>query len=111
MTETPASEIPIDKLKLPKGFKVEIWATGLPGARAMTMNDDQTQDLRRHARHRPRLRSHRRRRQAHHQVLVDKLTQPSGVAFANGALYVFAIDKVLRYDGIAKGAATASRST
>src|SRR5260221_14051775 len=42
MTETPASEIPIAKLKLPKGFKAEIWATGLVGARAMTMNDDQT---------------------------------------------------------------------
>ena len=34
------------------------------------------------------------------RVLVDKLTQPSGVAFRNGSLYVVAIDKVLRYDGI-----------
>ena len=33
-TETPASEIPIAKLKLPKGFKAEIWATGVVGARA-----------------------------------------------------------------------------
>jgi hypothetical protein len=30
----------------------------------------------------------------------DKLTQPNGVAFRNGSLYVVAIDKVLRYDGI-----------
>ena len=35
------------------------------------------------------------------RVVVDKLTQPSGVAFNKGSLYVFAIDKVLRYDGIA----------
>src|SRR5258706_12689933 len=41
-TETPASEIPISKLKLPKGFKAEVRATGLVGARAMTMNDDQS---------------------------------------------------------------------
>jgi hypothetical protein len=34
------------------------------------------------------------------RVVVDKLTQPAGVAFANGALYVIAIDKALRYDGI-----------
>jgi len=33
---------------------------------------------------------------------VDKLTQPSGVAMHNGSLYVMAIDKVLRYDGIEK---------
>lgn len=39
MTETPAAEIPIDKIKLPKGFKVEIWASGLPGGRAMAISD------------------------------------------------------------------------
>ena len=38
------------------------------------------------------------------RVVVDKLTQPAGVAFKDGALYVFAIDKVLRFDGIAKNA-------
>ena len=37
------------------------------------------------------------------RVVVDKLTQPAGVAYKDGALYVFAIDKVLRFDGIAKG--------
>ena len=63
MTETPASEIPIDKLKLPKGFKAEIWASGLVGARAMTFERRPDQDVGRHARHRPRLRSHDRRRQ------------------------------------------------
>jgi glucose/arabinose dehydrogenase len=34
------------------------------------------------------------------RVVVDKLTQPAGVAFANGSLYVMAIDKALRFDGI-----------
>ena len=49
MTETPRSEIPVSKLKLPDGFKVEIWATGMPGGRAMARGDKR-QDLRRHAR-------------------------------------------------------------
>jgi glucose/arabinose dehydrogenase len=40
MTETPASEIPIKQLKLPAGFKAEIWASGLPGARAMAVSED-----------------------------------------------------------------------
>ena len=100
LTETPASEIPIDKLKLPKGFKAEIWASGLPGGRAMAFSDSGRKvyvgtralgrvyevtdyDDRRNVR-----------------VLVDKLTQPAGVAFNKGSLFVFAIDKVLRYDGI-----------
>ena len=34
------------------------------------------------------------------RIVVDKLTQPAGVEFRNGALYVMAIDKVLRFDGI-----------
>src|SRR5918992_2505513 len=40
MTETPASDIPISKLKLPAGFKAEIWASGLPGGRAMALTED-----------------------------------------------------------------------
>jgi glucose/arabinose dehydrogenase len=34
------------------------------------------------------------------RVVVDKLTQPAGVAMKDGSLYVMAIDKVLRFDGI-----------
>jgi len=101
MTETPASDIAVGKLKLPKGFKAELWASGLPGGRAMAASDDGkkvylgtrvigrvyevTDDgAKRTVR-----------------VVVDKLTQPSGVAVNKGSLYVFAIDKVLRFDGIA----------
>jgi len=40
LTVTPASEIPISSFKLPPGFKVEIWATGMPGARAMARGDN-----------------------------------------------------------------------
>jgi glucose/arabinose dehydrogenase len=36
------------------------------------------------------------------RVVVDKLTQPAGVAYGNGSLYVMAIDKLLRFEGIAK---------
>jgi len=102
MTETPAGEIPVNKLKVPAGFKVELWASGLPGGRAMALSEDgkkvyvgtriigrvyevSDEGSKRSVR-----------------VVVDKLTQPSGVAFNKGSLYVMAIDKVLRYDGIEK---------
>jgi glucose/arabinose dehydrogenase len=101
MTETPASDIPLSKLKLPKGFKAEVWATGLVGGRAMAASDDGkklyvgTRGIGRvyevtDAGDKRTVR-----------VVVDKLTQPAGVAYANGALYVFAIDKVLKFNGIA----------
>lgn len=103
MTETPASEIPLDKLKLPKGFKAEVWASGLVGGRAMTMNDDQTKmwvGTRAMGRiYEVSIEGGK----TSHKVLVDKLAQPTAV-YANGALYVFAIDKVLRYDNASKGA-------
>jgi glucose/arabinose dehydrogenase len=98
---TPASEIPIDRLKLPPGFKAEIWATGMPGARAIVRGDDGrfyvgTRGIGR-VYEITDTGSARTTR-----VVVDKLNQPAGVEFRNGALYVMAIDKVLRFDGIAK---------
>jgi glucose/arabinose dehydrogenase len=100
MTVTAAADIPINKLKLPPGFKAEIWATGMPGARAMARGDNGkiyigTRGIGRvyEVTDAGGARTSR--------VVVDKLTQPAGVEFRNGALYVMAIDKVLRFDGIA----------
>ena len=39
MTATPVSDIPVANFKLPPGFKAEVWATGMPGGRAMTRGD------------------------------------------------------------------------
>src|SRR5688500_4916470 len=104
MTETPAGEIPIAKLKVPAGFKAETWATGLPGGRAMAVSQDgkkvylgtrgmgrvyevtDTGDKRTV------------------RTVVDKLTQPAGVALNGSALYVFAIDKVLVFNDIVSNA-------
>ena len=101
MTVTPASEIPIDKLKLPPGFKIEVWATGMPGARAMARGDDGKIYIGTRAIGRVyELTDNGKERTS--RVVVDKLVQPAGVAFNNGSLYVMAINKVLRYDGIEK---------
>ena len=99
MTETPASEIPIDKLKLPKGFKVEVWSTGTPGGRAMARGDKGKIYVGTRAIGRVYEVTDQGDKRTT-RVVVDKLTQPAGVAFQGGALYVMAIDKVLRYDGI-----------
>lgn len=106
LTVTPASQIPIDKLRMPAGFKVDIWATGLPGGRAMVRGDDGkiyvgTRGLGRVYE----VTDSGSERTV--RTVVDKLNQPAGVAFKNGALYVMAIDKVLRYDGIEKNPAVA----
>ena len=39
---TPADKLPLDKIKLPEGFKAEVWSSGHPGARTMVMGDKGT---------------------------------------------------------------------
>ena len=100
LTITPASEIPLQNLRLPAGFKAEVWASGMPGARAMARAENGkiyigTRGIGRVYE----LTDNGSSRTS--RVVVDKLVQPAGVAYGNGALYVMAIDKVLRYDGIA----------
>ena len=99
LTATAAADIPISKLQLPPGFKAEIWATGMPGARALVRGDGGkyyvgTRGIGRvyEITDTGAARTSR--------VVVDKLNQPAGVEFQNGSLYVMAIDKVLRFDRI-----------
>lgn len=101
LTVTPASDIPLDKLKLPPGFKAEIWATGMPGARAMAMADNGkmyvgTRGIGRVYEVTDNGSSRTSR------VVIDKLNQPAGVEYKDGSLYVIAIDKALRFDGITR---------
>ena len=42
MTVTPAEKIDVGKLKAPAGFKVELWAHGMPGARTLKRGDKGT---------------------------------------------------------------------
>jgi glucose/arabinose dehydrogenase len=99
MTVTPPEEIPLKSLKVPPGFKVELWAHGIPGARMMTRGDKGTVFVgtriigRVYA-----VMDKGDKRDS--KIIAEKLTQPNGVVFKNGSLYVAAINKVLRYDNI-----------
>jgi glucose/arabinose dehydrogenase len=98
LTAVPAAEIPVRNLRVPPGFKIELWASGMPGVRAMSRTDSGkiyagTRGIGRVYE----ISDNGRERTS--RVVVDKLNQPA-VTFHNGSLYVMAIDKVLRYDGI-----------
>jgi glucose/arabinose dehydrogenase len=98
LTATPPAEIHVSRLKLPPGFRIELWAHGMPGIRAMARADNGkiyagTRGIGRVYE----ITDNGRERTS--RVLVDKLNQPA-VAYNKGSLYVMAIDKALRYDGI-----------
>jgi glucose/arabinose dehydrogenase len=98
-TVTPTDKLPVAKLKLPQGFKAEVWSQGHPGARTMVRGDKGTIFMgtrligRVYA-----ITEKDGKREA--KVIIQGLTQPNGLAFKDGALYVFAINKVFRYDNI-----------
>ena len=39
LTATKAADVPLEKIKLPPGFKVEVWADSVPGSRVIAQGD------------------------------------------------------------------------
>jgi len=94
-----ADKLPIDKIKLPAGFKAELWSSGHPGGRTMVMGDKGTMFMGTRVIGRVYALTEKDGKRTP-KVIIQGLTQPNGLAFKDGALYVFAINKVFRYDNI-----------
>jgi glucose/arabinose dehydrogenase len=99
LTVTAQEKIAIDRITVPPGFKVELWISGAPGARMMTRADNGTIFVGTRAIGRVyAITETGGKREV--RVFASGLTQPNGVAFKNGALYVAAINQVFRYDNV-----------
>lgn len=99
MTVTPLEKVPVDKIKLPPGFKAEVWAHGMPGVRMMTRGDKGTIFAGTRVIGRVYAITEKGGK-TEHRIIAQGLKQPNGVLFHNGSLYVVAINQVLRYDNI-----------
>lgn len=99
LTVTPVEKIPVDKLKVPAGFKVEVWAHGMPGNRMMTRGDKGTIFTGTRAIGKVYAITDKGGKREH-KVIAEGLQQPNGLAFKDGTLFVITIDKALRFDGI-----------
>jgi glucose/arabinose dehydrogenase len=99
LTVTPIEKIDVNKLKVPPGFKVEIWAHGMPGARMMTRGDKGTIFVGTRTIGKVYAVTDQGG-QRESKIIAEALQQPNGLAFKNGSLYVITIDKALRFDGI-----------
>jgi glucose/arabinose dehydrogenase len=87
----------IKKIQLPPGFKIEVWAPGVLAARQMAWGDKGTlfvgsfglgnvyaitdKDGKREV-----------------KTVLKGLNMPTGIAFQDGALYVVAVNRIIRYD-------------
>jgi glucose/arabinose dehydrogenase len=98
-----AQGLPLDRIKLPPGFTIELLAR-VPGAREMTLGADGTLfagsvEGRVYAISLGNARTSSSREPTVHTI-ASGLRQPVGVAFRDGALYVSAVSRILRFDDI-----------
>lgn len=102
--ETVSSEtsLPLDRLHLPEGFKIEVYAEGLDGARSMAMGDDGTLFVgTRNEGVVYAVKDTNGDYKADKTYVIAKdLEQPNGVAFKDGALYVAAVSRLFKYQNI-----------
>jgi len=87
----------VKKIKLPPGFKVEVWAPGVLAARQMAWGDKGTLFVGSfglgnvYA-----IKDNGGKREV--KTVLKGLNMPTGLAFKDGALYVIAVDKLIKYD-------------
>jgi glucose/arabinose dehydrogenase len=99
MTGRPAKDLPVNTLKVPAGFKVEVWADGIPEARSLALGDKGTVFVsNRNAKSVYAVVSKGGKREV--KTLFTGLDAPNGIAFSKGTLYVAERGRITRHDGI-----------
>ncbi len=95
-------DLDLDKIKLPPGFEISLFADNVPNARSLRLTPDGTLFV-----------STRREGKVYAvrdtdgdyvadevYTIAEGLNMPNGVAFRDGALYVAEVNRILRYDDI-----------
>ncbi|MCL6273339.1 sorbosone dehydrogenase family protein [Muricauda sp. 2012CJ35-5] len=102
MERVHETSLPLDSLQLPEGFKIEVFAEGVDGARSMAMGDDGTlfvgtrNDKTVYA-----LRDEDGDFWAEKVMVLDStLEVPNGIAYKDGDLYVAEVNRLLKYSNI-----------
>lgn len=97
-----SAPLPLERIKLPAGFSIAVFASGIPNAREMVLGDKGTLFVGSRSAKTVYAVIDRDHDQKADQVLTiaSGLNDPSGVAFRNGSLYVAEVSRITRYDGI-----------
>ena len=96
---TPPGEIPVDKIKVPAGFKVSLWAHSINNARMMTWGSKGTLFVSsRTAGNVYAVLDRGNTREV--KVLAKGLNLPNGVAFRDGTLYIAEVSRITKMVGI-----------
>ena len=96
---TPADKLPLDKLKVKAGFKIEVYAAGVPNARTLRLGDKGTVFV-----------SSRLQDKVHAivekngkrevKVIASGLHRPNGIALHKGTLYIAELYQISKIEKI-----------
>ena len=100
MLPTAAAEL--DELTLPPGFRIAVYAADVPNARQMALGPPGVVFVGSRSEGKVYAVVDRDGGNRTVHVVASGLNQPSGVAFRDGALYVAAVNRILRYRDVAR---------
>jgi len=96
---TPADKLPTAKLKLPKGFNIEVYAAGLTNARSLREGDKGTIFV--GSRLVDKVYAIVNKGGKHEvKTLLSGLYRPNGLAFHNGTLYIAELSKISKIENV-----------
>ena len=102
LASQPQQALPLTQIKLPPGFTIDLYATGVPHAREMVMGAKGTLFVGSRDYNKVYAIVDRNNDHKADQVytIAEGLKDPSGVAFRDGSLYVAEISRITKYDNI-----------
>jgi glucose/arabinose dehydrogenase len=101
-TAQPTQKVALSDIKLPPGFTIDLYATGVTNARQMALGANGTLFVGSRTAGNVYAVGDKNKDHKADQVytIASDLSQPSGIAFREGSLYVAEISRITRYDGI-----------
>lgn len=102
--QTRGSDLPLGQIRLPPGFSIDVYATGVDNARQMVLSPSGVLFVgsRSAGKVYALVDADKDNRAERVITIASGLNMPSGLAFREGALYVAEISRITRYDGIEK---------
>ena len=108
-TTSAAQELPLEKIKLPPGFEISIFADNVPNARAMVLGEQGTLFVGSRRAGNVYALEIRGNKAVQTLTIASDLDMPVGVAFRAGSLYVSDVSRILRFDDIEENLETPPR--
>src|SRR6516225_3060002 len=97
---TAADKLPVDQLKVPRGFKLEVYASGMVNARSLARGDKGTIFVSTRLLDRIYAVTEKNGQREVKPLFSGTLYRPNGIAFKDGTLYIAELNKISKIDHI-----------